>query len=90
MSSANNVAPAPSAAPTSTTPAPSPSNPTLLSTIRPVVVLVLVCAVAGALLGAVHDVTAPIAARNTEERAQQTYAEPEGGKAYAVRLIAKS
>jgi hypothetical protein len=50
MSSANNVAPAPSAAPTSTTPAPSPSNPTLLSTIRPVVVLVLVCAVAGALL----------------------------------------
>lgn len=75
MSSANNVTPAPSAVPAQATPAPSPSNPTLLSTIRPVVVLVLVCAVAGALLGAVHDVTAPIAARNAEERAQLTYAE---------------
>jgi len=47
----------------------------LLATVRPIVVLVVICAVAGALLGAVHDVTAPVAARNAEARAQLTYAE---------------
>lgn len=42
-------------------------------TIRPVVVLVLICMVAGALLGVVHDVTAPIAEANAEQKAHETY-----------------
>lgn len=40
----------------------------------PVIVLVLVCVVAGCLLGAVHVMTAPVIARVEEERANQTYA----------------
>lgn len=39
----------------------------------PVVVLVAICAVAGVLLGAVHEVTAPIAAAMAEQKAQDTY-----------------
>ena len=45
-----------------------------LETVRPVVVLVVICMVAGALLGAVHEMTAPIAAANAEQKAQETYA----------------
>lgn len=41
--------------------------------IRPVVVLVAICVVAGVLLGAVHAVTEPVAAQVAEERAQLTY-----------------
>ena len=46
-----------------------------LKAIRPVVVLVTVCAVAGLLLGWVHQMTAPVIARAEEERAQEAYAE---------------
>ena len=41
---------------------------------KPVIVLVAICAIAGVLLGAVHQVTAPVAAANAEQRAQETYA----------------
>ncbi|MBO7674054.1 MAG: FMN-binding protein [Atopobiaceae bacterium] len=61
MSSANPSAPA--------------SQNSALVAVRPVLVLVVICAVAGALLGAVHDVTAPVAAQNAEARARITYAE---------------
>lgn len=44
------------------------------SSLRPAVVLVAICIVAGALLGAVHEVTAPIAAAVAEQKAQDTYA----------------
>ena len=50
------------------------ANSTVLATIRPVVVLVAICAVAGALLGVVHDVTEPLAQANAEQKAQETYA----------------
>ena len=43
-------------------------------TVRPVVVLVVICMVAGALLGAVHYVTDPVAQANAEAKAQETYA----------------
>ena len=49
-------------------------KPSVLATIRPVIVLVAICVVAGALLGSVHFVTAPIAAATAEARAQETYA----------------
>ena len=41
--------------------------------IRPVVVLVAICMVAGTLLGFVHEVTAPIAQANADKKAQETY-----------------
>ena len=41
---------------------------------KPVIVLVAICAIAGILLGAVHQVTAPVAAAIAEQRAQETYA----------------
>ena len=44
-------------------------------TVRPVIVLVVICMVAGALLGVVHDVTDPVAQANAEAKAQQTYAQ---------------
>ena len=50
------------------------AQPSLLQTLRPVVVLVVICAVAGALLGSVHELTAPIAQANEEQKAQETYA----------------
>lgn len=53
---------------------PVPAQPSLFATIRPVVVLVAICMVAGTLLGAVQTVTAPVAAANAEARAQATYA----------------
>jgi RnfABCDGE-type electron transport complex G subunit len=43
--------------------------------IRPVVVLVAICMVAGVLLGVVHMVTDPIATANAEKKAQETYAQ---------------
>lgn len=43
-------------------------------TLRPVVVLVVTCVVAGALLGFVHAQTAPVAEANAERKAQETYA----------------
>ncbi|MBQ9006788.1 MAG: FMN-binding protein [Atopobiaceae bacterium] len=44
------------------------------ATILPVVVLVVICVVAGALLGAVHSVTSPIAEANAQRKAEETYA----------------
>ena len=44
------------------------------ATFLPVVVLVVICVVAGALLGAVHSVTSPIAEANAQRKAQETYA----------------
>lgn len=52
----------------------SATKPSAFETVRPVIVLVAICAVAGALLGVVHDVTQPIADAIAEERAQETYA----------------
>ena len=43
--------------------------------IRPVAVLFAICLVASALLGFVHNVTAPVAAAIAEERMHATYAE---------------
>ncbi len=51
------------------------SSNSAFETIRPVIVLVSVCAVAGALLGGVHHVTAPVIASAEQRRAEQTYAE---------------
>ncbi len=42
--------------------------------LKPVAVLVAICAIAGVLLGVVHQVTAPIAVANAEQRARDTYA----------------
>lgn len=50
-------------------------RPSVLETVRPVIVLVAICVVAGVLLGSVHEMTAPIAAANAAEKAQQTYAQ---------------
>ena len=52
----------------------SASKPSAFETVRPVIVLVAICVVAGALLGVVHDITQPIADAIAEERAQETYA----------------
>ena len=52
----------------------SETKPSVFETVRPVIVLVAICAVAGALLGIVHDVTQPIADAIAEQRAQETYA----------------
>ncbi|MDO5118965.1 MAG: FMN-binding protein [Coriobacteriales bacterium] len=46
-----------------------------VSAVRPVLVLVAICMVAGALLGAVHEVTAPIAEANAQAKAREIYAE---------------
>ncbi len=51
------------------------SGTSTFETIRPVVVLVVICMVAGALLGVVHSVTDPIATANAEKKAQETYAQ---------------
>ena len=50
------------------------TKPSTLQTIRPVIVLVAICVVAGILLGAVHYVTQPVADAIAEQRAQETYA----------------
>ena len=49
-------------------------KPSSASTLMPVVVLVTICMVASALLGFVHEVTAPIAEANAEQKAQEIYA----------------
>lgn len=41
--------------------------------VMPIVVLTVICIVAGALLAFVHDVTAPIIAKAEAERAEETY-----------------
>ena len=51
------------------------SSPSALETIRPVVVLVVICMVAGTLLGFVHEMTDPVAQANAEAKAQETYAQ---------------
>ena len=50
------------------------TKPSTLQTIRPVIVLVAICVVAGILLGTVHYVTQPVADAIAEQRAQETYA----------------
>ena len=50
------------------------TKPSTLQTIRPVIVLVAICVVAGILLGAVHYVTQPVADAIADQRAQETYA----------------
>lgn len=50
------------------------AKPSALQTIQPVATLVIICMVAGALLGAVHSVTSPIADANAQRKAQETYA----------------
>ena len=47
----------------------------LATLLKPVAVLVLICIVAGALLGFVHAATAPVAAEVAAQRARQTYTE---------------
>ena len=42
--------------------------------LRPVIVLVAICVVAGVLLGGVHRLTAPVIAAAEERRAEETYA----------------
>ena len=44
------------------------------TSLAPIIVLVSICLVAGALLGVVHQVTAPVAAANADAAAQETYA----------------
>lgn len=51
------------------------SRPSALETVRPVVVLVAICMLAGALLGVVHYVTDPVAQANADRKAQETYAQ---------------
>lgn len=48
-------------------------GPSLFETIKPILVLVIICVVAGTLLGVVHQTTAPIALANAEQRAQEIY-----------------
>ncbi len=50
------------------------ATPSFFQTIRPVLVLVLICMVSGALLGSVQAITAPIAEANAAQKAQETYA----------------
>ena len=50
------------------------AKPSTLELVRPVIVLVAICVVAGILLGVVHYVTQPIADAIAEQRAQETYA----------------
>ena len=51
------------------------SRPSAFETVRPVVVLVAICILAGALLGVVHYVTDPVAQANADRKAQETYAQ---------------
>ena len=51
------------------------SRPSAFETVRPVVVLVAICMLAGALLGVVHYVTEPVAQANADRKAQETYAQ---------------
>lgn len=51
------------------------SRPSAFETVRPVVVLVAICMLAGALLGVVHYVTDPVAQANADRKAQETYAQ---------------
>lgn len=53
--------------------APKEGSASTLATLRPVIVLVTICLVAGVLLGVVHSVTAPVADAVAQERAEQTY-----------------
>lgn len=50
-------------------------KPNALETVRPVLVLVVICVVAGALLGFVHSTTEPVALANADARSQQMYSE---------------
>ena len=50
------------------------SKASSLEVVRPVIVLVTICMVAGALLGGVHAMTAPVAEANAQKQAQETYA----------------
>ncbi len=50
------------------------AKPSLLQLLRPIVVLVAICVVAGVLLGEVHAITAPVADANAEKKAQEIYA----------------
>ena len=50
-------------------------KPSALGTVRPVIVLVVICVVAGTLLGLVHGVTEPLALANEQQREQQIYQE---------------
>ena len=47
------------------------AKPSAFETIRPVVVLVSICMVAGALLGFVHAATEPVAQANAEKKARE-------------------
>lgn len=49
------------------------AKPSAFETIRPVVVLVSICMVAGALLGFVHAATEPVAQANAEKKAREVY-----------------
>lgn len=49
--------------------------PSALTAARPVIALVVICMVAGVLLGVVHQMTAPLAEANAAARAQATYEE---------------
>lgn len=51
------------------------SRSSAFETVRPVVVLVAICMLAGALLGVVHYVTDPVAQANADRKAQETYAQ---------------
>ena len=50
------------------------SNPSVWQTVRPVLVLVSICVIAGVLLGLVHGMTAPIAEANAQQKAEEVYA----------------
>lgn len=52
---------------------PKQTSSSAFGSIRPVLVLVAICVVAGLLLGFVHNMTEPVAAANAEERAQLMY-----------------
>ena len=58
----------------STVQASSTQRPSAASSVKPILVLVAICLVAGVLLGAVHQLTAPIAAANADAAAQEVYA----------------
>ena len=45
------------------------------ATVYPIVVLVSICAVAGVLLGVVHQTTEPVAQARAEQKAQEAYAQ---------------
>ena len=49
-------------------------RPSAMASAKPILVLVTICLVAGVLLGAVHQLTAPIAAANADAAAQEVYA----------------